>query len=53
MLKIIFGMKTLVAKFTGKKRDGDPINIHVTIFWLTIAFWTIATGCFAIVKAVS
>ncbi|MGZ3864303.1 MAG: hypothetical protein ACXVPF_13910 [Bacteroidia bacterium] len=46
-------MKTLVQKFTGKKSEGDPINLHVTVFWLTIAFWAIATSCFAIVKAIN
>ncbi|MGZ3904034.1 MAG: hypothetical protein ACXVC6_10085 [Bacteroidia bacterium] len=44
-------MKTLVQKLTGQKSEGDPINIHVTIFWLTIVFWTIATSCFALAKA--
>jgi hypothetical protein len=45
-------MKALVARLTGKNREGDPINIHVTVFWATVVFWTIACGCFIIVQTV-
>lgn len=43
-------MKALVAKLTGKERDGDPINIHVTVFWATIVFWAVASLCFTLMK---
>lgn len=46
-------MKALVARFTGKNQEGDPINIHVTVFWATIVFWTVACSCFAVVKALN
>ncbi len=46
-------MKALVARLTGKLREGDPINIHVTVFWATIVFWTVAFSCFVIVKAIN
>ena len=44
-------MKELVTKLTGKNKVGDPINIHVTVFWATIFFWALAFGCFALTKA--
>lgn len=43
-------MKALVARLTGKYKEGDPINIHVTVFWATIMFWTLVTLGFALVK---
>lgn len=46
-------MKALVARLTGKHREGDPINIHVTVFWATIAFWSLALACFGVVKALT
>lgn len=49
----IIVMKALVAKLTGKERDGDPINIHVTVFWATIIFWTVATIFFTLAKALN
>jgi hypothetical protein len=43
-------MKALVARLTGKFKEGDPINIHVTVFWATILFWTLASLGFVLLR---
>jgi len=46
-------MKAVLSRLIGKNQKGDPINIHVTVFWATIVFWALAFGAFAITRALN